>query len=628
MGEALDCVDLGEGVLATQISAGADYTCAVTANKDEEYLGLKCWGGNDQGQLGLGLGDYSYRGNNPGEMGDALPFVDLGNDDLQVLSLARGSGNKHTCAVVTGGLLYCWGGNQVGQLGLEHSGKHAKPELVNLGLNADVASATMGRGHTCAVLTDGRGVKCWGTGTRSRLGLGDTASRGSSSGTMGDSLPLVNLALRVEALASGDAINCALSTAGAVKCWGEGAIGYGEFSIIGSSESDMGVNLQPLELAGTVAFPKAISALGTPPPPPERSDEDSGGGAISSEDASDAYDTEDAGGAAPVTTASLALELQGESVATFTEGEQQALLTVIKEVASPYPVAVQSIHEPSRDAAEARRRLEEDAVAVTFAVTSLPDDEAVSQVTSAFRAAVTDGSLFTRYEAQLAATSPDTAGTSATGVTYAEPSPPSSGRGTPTSAGAVVGGIIMAIVVACASWFCCGASAAFKRRREVSRVGKAPTFTTATATGPGTWKNSLSFWRFRSSGDNAEPEVDCSESPAPSTQKTLGDNSPDANVNGRTEQEAQPAPPPFSTVADDQLPTPPSSDPSQDDEGWLEPVFGFFGSRFEAIASLWQPWTAEPEAESGSESESEAEAEAEPTTSADQTLVEQKPFET
>ncbi len=38
--------------------------------------GVKCWGGNLAGDLGLG--DVAHRGDNPGEMGDLLPYVDLG----------------------------------------------------------------------------------------------------------------------------------------------------------------------------------------------------------------------------------------------------------------------------------------------------------------------------------------------------------------------------------------------------------------------------------------------------------------------------------------------------------------------------------------------------------------------
>ena len=39
---------------------------------------LKCFGRNDAGQLGYG--DTNNRGDEPDEMGDDLPFVDLGAD--------------------------------------------------------------------------------------------------------------------------------------------------------------------------------------------------------------------------------------------------------------------------------------------------------------------------------------------------------------------------------------------------------------------------------------------------------------------------------------------------------------------------------------------------------------------
>ena len=70
MGDALPAVDLG-GLRATSISAGRYCTCALLDDRS-----LKCWGQNLAGNLGLG--DIKRRGDDPGEMGDALPFVDLG----------------------------------------------------------------------------------------------------------------------------------------------------------------------------------------------------------------------------------------------------------------------------------------------------------------------------------------------------------------------------------------------------------------------------------------------------------------------------------------------------------------------------------------------------------------------
>eukprot|EP00961_Rhodomonas_salina_P007732 104874-Rhodomonas_salina.1 len=58
-------------VSPVQIEAGGYHACA----RFEDGT-LKCWGFNSDGQLGLG--DTEHRGDEAGEMGNALPFVDLG----------------------------------------------------------------------------------------------------------------------------------------------------------------------------------------------------------------------------------------------------------------------------------------------------------------------------------------------------------------------------------------------------------------------------------------------------------------------------------------------------------------------------------------------------------------------
>ena len=74
MGDDLPAVDLGTGRTAKMVSAGGATTCAVL---DDDSV--KCWGRNDFGQLGIG--DTDRRGDGSGEMGDDLPFVDLGYVD-------------------------------------------------------------------------------------------------------------------------------------------------------------------------------------------------------------------------------------------------------------------------------------------------------------------------------------------------------------------------------------------------------------------------------------------------------------------------------------------------------------------------------------------------------------------
>jgi alpha-tubulin suppressor-like RCC1 family protein len=70
MGATLPEVDLGPGRTALQLTAGGNNTCARLDDGS-----VKCWGLNGNGQLGLG--DAQDRGDGPGEMGAALPAVQL-----------------------------------------------------------------------------------------------------------------------------------------------------------------------------------------------------------------------------------------------------------------------------------------------------------------------------------------------------------------------------------------------------------------------------------------------------------------------------------------------------------------------------------------------------------------------
>ena len=58
---------------------------------------MKCWGRNNYGELGLG--DDDYRGDEPGEMGDNLPFVDLGQGAV-VVCLAAYVGTLIAAAIL------------------------------------------------------------------------------------------------------------------------------------------------------------------------------------------------------------------------------------------------------------------------------------------------------------------------------------------------------------------------------------------------------------------------------------------------------------------------------------------------------------------------------------------------
>mmetsp|Transcript_32509 Transcript_32509/g.81931 ORF Transcript_32509/g.81931 Transcript_32509/m.81931 type:complete len:95 (+) Transcript_32509:232-516(+) len=82
MGNKLPRVDLGTGHTAKSLSGGTKHMCAIL---DDDSV--KCWGHNDNGQLGLG--DRFDRGDDEDEMGDKLPRVDLGEERSLMCVLAQ-----------------------------------------------------------------------------------------------------------------------------------------------------------------------------------------------------------------------------------------------------------------------------------------------------------------------------------------------------------------------------------------------------------------------------------------------------------------------------------------------------------------------------------------------------------
>jgi len=252
MGEALPIVELGTGRTAKYLTAGVYHTCALLDNGQ-----VKCWGHNSRGQLGLG--DQNNRGHARGTMGDDLPAVDLGGNNSKATFLGATFGG-HTCAILEAGKVKCWGENDRGQLGLGDKKPrgfiggqmgHALP-FVDLGVGRSAKFLAAGHEHTCALLDNGQ-VKCWGDNKLGQLGLGDKDTRGDSPGQMGDSLPAVDLGKgrTAKSLAAGYHHNFALLDNGQLKHWGfndQGQLGLGDVNNRGDSAGEMGDLLPTVNL--------------------------------------------------------------------------------------------------------------------------------------------------------------------------------------------------------------------------------------------------------------------------------------------------------------------------------------------------------------------------------------------
>src|SRR5262249_2915630 len=132
------------------------------------------------------------RGDGPGEMGNALPVVNLGAGRT---ARQLAGGNFFTCALLDDGTAKCWGANGSGQLGLGDVTLRASPSAlapIDLGTGRTATLITAGNGFACARL-DNAAVKCWGNNSMGQLGQGDVNNRGDNTGEMGDALGAVAL---------------------------------------------------------------------------------------------------------------------------------------------------------------------------------------------------------------------------------------------------------------------------------------------------------------------------------------------------------------------------------------------------------------------------------------------------
>jgi alpha-tubulin suppressor-like RCC1 family protein len=159
----VDVSGLTSGVVA--IAKGDAHVCALTTGG-----GVKCWGRNDVGQLGIGDTSSHCDPSSPGDLPCSSTPVDVSGLTSGVAAISAGT--SYTCALMNTGGVKCWGSNGGGQLGNGTTTDAQVPVDVS-GLTSGVAAVSAGNGNTCAVMTSG-GAKCWGHGWEGELGNGTT----------------------------------------------------------------------------------------------------------------------------------------------------------------------------------------------------------------------------------------------------------------------------------------------------------------------------------------------------------------------------------------------------------------------------------------------------------------------
>lgn len=266
------------------VAVGADFSCAQMQNVLTGASTVRCWGGNSAGQVGSGSAS-------------AQVFTPATVSGLTgVTHLAAGS--YFACAV-TGGTVRCWGSNSGGVFGNGSVSSSNVPAAAATGIT-NATMVTAGGAHVCAANGTTGDAWCWGDRGFGQLGngtivrsspitspvyfgasfrptkifagnagncsivsgqafcwglnnFGQLGNVGQPIANSGSPLPVTDQSSGVAKMAAGLNHSCAISTAGALSCWGDNSMGQRGAAPFGAgnpSSAPIGVVKCSLDLDG------------------------------------------------------------------------------------------------------------------------------------------------------------------------------------------------------------------------------------------------------------------------------------------------------------------------------------------------------------------------------------------
>ncbi len=218
------------GKTVTVIGGSTDVSCAIADSK------IYCWGRNDKGQLGVG--DNTNRATPT-----LISTTNIGTLYNPTMLSTSGSRAKSMCAVINS-KAFCWGANEIGQLGDNSTTNRNVPVAVKANASSDALYGKTIKAisqdgyyngtpypHACVVASDNKAY-CWGANSSGQLGNNSTTNSSVPVAVKANASSDALYGKSVQDIVVGVMHTCVLANS-KVYCWGEngnGQVGDGTYT--------------------------------------------------------------------------------------------------------------------------------------------------------------------------------------------------------------------------------------------------------------------------------------------------------------------------------------------------------------------------------------------------------------
>jgi alpha-tubulin suppressor-like RCC1 family protein len=203
---------------AVAFGGGLDHMCAIRPGDI-----ASCWGNGQYGELG----DRQF-GQGGGVTINPVPDQPIhagliNQTPTPLVTLGRGPTATHSCGADDGGVVMCWGRDNVGESSALDAGVSCGPSGdtcirdIQRATNELATQVAVGNEYTCSLDPSGT-VHCWGGGVVGQLG---NNHHGKCFVNCGGPVYAVTLPGPASYIATGDATTCTIiASDGSVMCWG------------------------------------------------------------------------------------------------------------------------------------------------------------------------------------------------------------------------------------------------------------------------------------------------------------------------------------------------------------------------------------------------------------------------